>query len=67
MQVEKCISGNLVPTRMQRREVKHVAVSQITSFSTEFKRIRSFKELLVKQTPLKKKSDNRFYNFFDNY
>jgi len=52
---------------MQRREVKHVAVSQITSFSTEFKRIQSFKELLAKQAPLKKKSDNRFYRFFDNY
>jgi len=52
---------------MQRREVKHVAVSQIISFSTEFKRIQSFKELLAKQAPLKKKKDNRFYHFFDNY
>ena len=38
---------------MQRREVKHVAVSHVTSFSTEFKRIQSFKELLAKQATFK--------------
>jgi hypothetical protein len=38
---------------MQRREVKHVAVSHITSFPTELKGIQSFKELPAKQAPLK--------------
>jgi hypothetical protein len=35
---------------MKRREV---AVNHITSFSTEFKRIQIFKELLAQQAPLK--------------